>query len=359
MDGGSKTEEERWNAQMIDQMKGSPWKPYAFTEDDKLRVWLPRFSEDKHNGIKERRVAEDPAPRAFGLIKRGLITYGYTPYRPGCYPVKNLMSHKPHTPMCRERIRKRMKADEPAAQKIKDAINKQESWLERSVEEHAIKEDVKIDDKGMLLKTRRAKTMSPNVATTDEEMHDPRVSAMDKALIGDDFYKKVNMDFEERLNGIPDESATMHDDMVGLLRAHVAEVDSPPRVRLGAKTSGMLLGFSMDLQRSDEDGNAWDFDIPEQRANCKAKLIHDKPYLLIGSPTCAVCCIMQHLNRERMGEAKRNAMWQYGLKHLLSTLELYEIQLEQGGYMLHGHPQSATNWHVPELEEFMQRHNLQ
>ena len=94
-----KTEDARWNAQAVENMKGVPWKPYAFTEDDKLRVRLPQVPDDQEVEVKERKVDEDPAPRAFRIVKRDLITHGYTPYCPGCYAVVNLMSHMPHTPV--------------------------------------------------------------------------------------------------------------------------------------------------------------------------------------------------------------------------------------------------------------------
>ena len=46
-----KTEDERWNAGVVEAMKGVPWKPYSFSEDDKHRVRLPEFPEGRGNDV--------------------------------------------------------------------------------------------------------------------------------------------------------------------------------------------------------------------------------------------------------------------------------------------------------------------
>ena len=171
------------------------------------------------------------------------------------------MNHKPHTPVCRGRIQKAMEDDELAAQRIKDASGRQDSWLERRVEESDVRKSVKIDRRGYAIDEKQDEPNDAKDAKVDQDMHDP-TSAVDKSLADEDFHKQVDMDFEERMNGIPDESDMMHDEVIGVLRAHVAEVYSPPRVTLRAKRFGLLPGFSMDLETSDEDGNAWNFDIP-------------------------------------------------------------------------------------------------
>ena len=64
------------------------------------------------------------------------------------------------------------------------------------------------------------------------------------------------------------------------------------------------------------------------------------------------------LNKVKLGPKRWNGIWSCGLKHLLFALELYEIQIKQGGYILHEHPNSASSWHVPEVVDSMHKHSL-
>ena len=122
---------------------------------------------------------------------------------------------------------------------------------------------------------------------------------------------------------IPDsdgDDESMHGLLIGMLRAHVAEVYSPPRVTARASRFGLRAGFAMDLLTYDENGKAWDFDDPEQRRKCKERLRKECPYLLNGSPMCTIFNVIQNLNEERLGRKKWAELWAYGLRHLLFTL---------------------------------------
>ena len=136
--------------------------------------------------------------------------------------------------------------DEQYAQRIKDTEGRQDSWLERRVIEGAeatenVSNPIKVDDD----------MNEPNndKVTSDLQQAERQRAAHERGFDEDDFHKQVNNDFETRLAEIPDsDDDSMHGLLIGALRAHVAEVYSPPRVTARAARFGLNAGFAMDLQ---------------------------------------------------------------------------------------------------------------
>lgn len=50
-------------------------------------------------------------------------------------------------------------------------------------------------------------------------------------------------------------------------------------------------------------------------------------------------------------------MCNWALQHLLSTIELYRMQLKANRRILHEHPNGTTNWYLPETLEPMADHD--
>ena len=149
---------------------------------------------------------------------------------------------------------------------------------------------------------------------------------------------------EEKMMQIPGDDESMNLLIGSVIRQHVAEVYSPPRVTAMAHKYWMNPGFALDLTVEDEEGNAWDFDVLAQRQKCKQLVIEKKPWLLIGSPMCTIFSAIQAWNKKKMGAKRWRAAYAYGESHLLFALELYVIQIQSGRYILHKHPLSASNW---------------
>ena len=130
-----------------------------------------------------------------------------------------------------------------------------------------------------------------------------KYEAMNRALdAGNNFEDIVNNDLEDDMASIPDSVDNMIDMIMAVFKNHVSEIYSPPRVTALAKQYGLKEGFALDLSVCDEDGNPWDFDVPEMRERAKALVREMKPSLLIGSPMCTAFSVLQFLNRERLGE---------------------------------------------------------
>ena len=56
-----------------------------------------------------------------------------------------------------------------------------------------------------------------------------------------------------------------------------------------------------------------------------------------------------------MGESKWQALQDWGRRHLQFCLELYQLQIDQGRYVLHEHPAFASSWD----EDFMVAFNAE
>ena len=57
--------------------------------------------------------------------------------------------------------------------------------------------------------------------------------------------------------------------------------------------------LALDLTTADEQGKAWDFNIPERRDEARRRIAREKPMFLIGSPMCTAFCTWQRLNASR------------------------------------------------------------
>ena len=129
--------------------------------------------------------------------------------------------------------------------------------------------------------------------------------------------------------------------------------DAPQCAVVVAKAMGLQGGWCMGLTTVGDDGRPWDC-TDAHSSNKAARCVFGKQHLLIiGSPMCRAFSAIQAINKGRMSRAKWDALWNWGTKHLLFSLEIYALQLNAGRYILHEHPANASSWHVPEVVEFM------
>ena len=341
-------ENERWSAESITSVTGTPWKPTEFDDSDKLKIRIPGPEEPPVADPHVR--GEDSQPRNFMIYKKDLERYGYTPQCPGCYAVKHNKAHKSHNHQCRKLIKSKLLADHECSQRIHSHQLREDRWLAEQIEKN---ETAKVDE-------TRAEGAS-NVAPDDKrEVVDP----MDTA----DVYKEVD-EANDAADG--DDMVDMIDDAIALLEsmtkppriesskvllevlrnanamghADVAEIYSPPRVTSLAEKYGMLPGFALDITVTDpDDGLPWNFDKLSKRKKAIKLIKTQSPKLLIGSPMCTAFSIIQGLNKGRMDPEKWDKMRKHGQKHLKFACELYKMQHSAGRYFIHEHPATANRW---------------
>ena len=76
--------------------------------------------------------------------------------------------------------------------------------------------------------------------------------------------------------------------------------------------------------------------------------------LLIGSPMCSAFSKLQSLNRNRMSEEKYEEMIAEGTAHLRFYMKLYRMQIDNGLYFVHEHPDGAKSWDDPVVRKLIE-----
>ena len=133
----------------------------------------------------------------------------------------------------------------------------------------------------------------------------------------------------------------------------IAEFYSPPRVTEMVGSMGLRAGWSLDLTKTDQYGNAWDFNSPEMRNKAVRQVLEDKPLLLIGSPMCTIYSAMNRINHKRMSPEEVSKRFKHARKHFEFSAKLYKIQLDVGRYFLHEHPHMASSWQEPCIHQLL------
>ena len=115
---------------------------------------------------------------------------------------------------------------------------------------------------------------------------------------------------------IPMDSEDIVNQVLAIVRSHVSEIWSPPRVNALAQEHGSQPGFSYEIQCNDGNGEAWDFDVPAQRAKCVRHILEQQPAFRIGSPMCTAFSVLQGPDQSRMSKEKWDAMLEKGIRHM-------------------------------------------
>ena len=143
----------------------------------------------------------------------------------------------------------------------------------------------------------------------------------------------------------------------------VAEVYSGPRIIKALKLLphlGLHPGFALDITTVDDEGEEWDFTKQHMREKAYKLVDETKPYCLVGSPGCTPFCAFQHLNAVQYGwsEAEVERRRVAGVVHLDFVCRLYALQVKNGKYFLHEHPDTATSWKEPCIADMMARETV-
>ena len=132
----------------------------------------------------------------------------------------------------------------------------------------------------------------------------------------------------------------------------LSEVYSTARVTRAAELLPRLRispGCALDVTGVDDEGNSWDFTKVEMCEKALRLIDEQKPYMLVGSPPCTNVCAWRHLNAAKHGWSKEEIKRREEAAdvHLQFVYKLYRIQIDQGRYFLHEHPDGAGSWKNP------------
>ena len=148
-----------------------------------------------------------------------------------------------------------------------------------------------------------------------------------------------------------------HDDVIGDLcqlvqvhdpmatKASVAEFFCPGKFASRTGLLGLPDGIAFDLR------TGWDLDKQADQKAAWKWVKQRKPYLIIGSPMCGPFSVLQAMND--IHSQAYNLQLRKALRHLRFCLELYRYQVRMGRKFLHEHPQTATSWKLPMVQEFL------
>ncbi len=125
-----------------------------------------------------------------------------------------------------------------------------------------------------------------------------------------------------------------------------------------AEKLGLVSGLSLDLTVNDTDGEPWDFNVKEKRDKAERLIRSKKALLLIGSPMCTAFSQLQHLNFSKMSKHEIEQVIEHGTRHLEFCMHLYRIQVNQGMYFLHEHPEQASSWHNEKVKGVLNMKNV-
>ena len=326
---------EQWDADVVANMVGTPWEPVPGNQSLSVPVMISEEGEIIDSEADERQprtwrhdeeTGETDGPRVtphnMHVSRKAIANYGQTHGCPGCDAIGkrgHLLGKLGynHNSVCRSRIMKEM-MDDPEHRRL--------------IQKHV--GDTDPGELGMIC----------------EEQRHTHVANLKKAIMT--IEKRL---MEEQLNSCL--NRTMMEMLINNM--DVAKVYSPPRVAAMANCMGLRAGWSLDLTTCDSDGRAWDFNSIDMRNRPARKLIRDKPLIFIGSPVCSPFSAMNNINYSRMDTAMVQQYMDYGRSHLRFCAKLYKMQIDQGRYFVHEHPQSASSWKESCIKQLLQKEGVQ
>ena len=374
-------EEERWSAEAIKGMKGTPARPNPQMpgNDVPVQIHVPiDLGEAMPEGPPPARNEE--AGRRTYLKAKDFEKHGFTEGCEGCRRLKaGGMSARPHTEECRQRIEAKLKEEEnPRWTRAKNRLD-EKMWAEVQRQENNAASSGGAGDEESEKKRKRSEEPEAEVERKDstegrqeeqaevdaEETQDsherkreaPETDGSDKEEIEAKRNKTSDLqgqkreveeltpkDEEERpctrrkVENDPGDTEVVQ----ALRRVDVAEVYSPPRVTIQAKRYGLRAGEAMDLS------TGWDFRRREERRRAEQYLDENKPKLLIGSPMCTMFSPLQRLTPWTQ---RKEDLWTEHRRRLKFVVSLYRKQIEEGRYFLHEHPLRASSWGMKEVQD--------
>ena len=343
------SEDNRWDAKMVTQMRGLPWEPVPGKPGIPVPVGIRDDGTvaDGQDTEEARKVTIDEeegeevkfkgGPDRLHISRKAIERYGPTAGCPACTAIerqKHLRNpigrfgHN-HNETCRERIKDFMR-DDPQYRQL----------LQRHRQSSGSNELANLTQG------------DSDIDVMSQDYYEERRGHVEKAL----HMVKQKMQ-RSRMQDVSTQLDQMMLQML-IMNMDIAEFYSPPRVAKMARDIGLRAGWSLDLTTNDSDGRAWDFNDVEMRKRAVRKVFEDKPLLLIGSPMCTIYSSMNQINHARMSPEEVEERFRYARRHLEFSTKLYKIQIEVGRYFLHEHPHTASSWYETCIQQILKKEGV-
>ena len=99
--------------------------------------------------------------------------------------------------------------------------------------------------------------------------------------------------------------------------------------------------------------------MEHKRKRLREMIRVQRPSLVIGSPCCTAFSQLQRLNQGKGNEADRQKFLEESISHVAFICEIYEEQLKNDRYFLHGHSSTATSWNLDCVKGIMNKNGVQ
>ena len=365
-----RSENERWDSEMIKNLKGTPQQP----DPSKPGLNVPiKINFDPP--VEGEFLASDDGPdesqvrriRRMRITQDMLNKYGYTEGCDGCrYKRAGFREHREHNPECRARIDKAMHEDEVDKdkwEKNEERINwRMAEQMEKTLEQRQTvrsdenKQDLEADVEGEMGDKKAIQEQSQQgTASSGSSSSQARGALQGRKRKTED--EDDNMELAAgkiRRSGAQEHAdhaeildEDMETPMIQSLRrisVDIAEMYSPPRVTAEAKKFGMQVGEAMDF------ATGWDFSRKEDREKAMEYINKFQPKLVVGSPMCHMLSQLQRLSQ---WNAEKQRRWREDREHLKFMASIYKHQVENGKWFLHIHPAGASSWSLKEIQDVL------
>ena len=354
-------EDQRWSAEAIKQMRGSPQQP----DPKKASIQIPvRVSFDPPS---TERPDESKPLRNEKVMRRMMITaamlekYGYTEDCEGCRCKRSGVTgiRAEHTEVCRSRIEQAMDAEEDGQEKrrrdklridrrMADTVETGQAENIENKEEDNMNTDIEgtTVDQDIVNENRENTEAEEGSADVEEENIDSKKRAGEQIVDEEAPEKKrPRAEDEDRMMDDSELIQALYK-ACEALRADISEVYSPPRITAEGEKWGLAPGEAMDLT------NGWDFRRADHRQQAREHQRKRRPRLLVGSPMCTMFSALQNLSGWNEDKQRR---WIEAKMHITFMMELYQVQVDHGDWFLHEHSAGATSWRLEDVVAIMKQ----
>ena len=366
----------RWDKEQVLAVVGTPEEPTPGKVSSQPPISI-RVDVESNVPPSEPvpRYEPEATLRAAPVYKKDYERFGYTEGCGGCRGMQSGFDRSTHhSKSCRQRMERLLKEDAVGRRRLEKADARHTGVVVREMEiiaegtddsamqtepnsssgskrrlEDDPTEPTDKRNKAAVVEpaTRAAQTTQGEKRPLGEEVQSPMSDVQEPPTIPAGISMELNSLVMQRVSGLTqgEISSIIGKAMRGI---DISEIYSPQRVVEVAKAMGLVGGLSMDITTCDTDGRRWDFSETEMRNRAIRHLIKDKPLLLIGSPMCTAFSSIQNINwgRSEARDIRMQYEYQKAVKHIEFVCRLYKMQMTEGRYFLHEHPQRASSWQL-------------